>query len=280
MTHENLDHLTTCLVLSGNLNKFMAEIDRRPELERELIPSWESNVRRLAKEELPFNFEPLNIYPEFSKKLKTEFSISNDQAFELVNILERLAIGYLSYFQTKTLRPIIKQFHVECLDINERLGVLADEIEEKMEVYETLLSVLSCEKLNGGEYTDALKSVINARNKLKLLPDSIGHSALAKGSEFNKAARPTNWALLLWIEALYAYWINILGRTISNNNDGINGRKHLLEFLLFCIEPLHEAVEFETLDNTLRRVQRDIEKRGGLRSPDFKIGSSSPFGVL
>lgn len=279
MTYENFDQLTSCLVLRRNLNKFIEEINRRPDLEGELMKGWDNNVKRFVAENRSKDLQSLNIYPKFTKKLQNKFSLSHDQAFELTNLLEVFAIGYLGYFQSQTLRPIIKQFHLECINLNERLGLLTDEIEKKMDGYGVVLDVLSCEELNGDEYSEALKSLINAHKKLNSLPDSISKSPLAKGVEFNKAARSTNWALFMWVEPLYVYWVNILGRTINNSNDGINGRKPLLEFLLFCIEPLHEAVEYGTLNNMLRKVQRDIKKRGGLRSPDFKIGSSSPFGV-
>ena len=56
----------------------------------------------------------------------------------------------------------------------------------------------------------------------------------------------------------YAFWLSALDRTIYNSNDGINGRKHLLEFLSDSMEPLHEAIEFETLDNMLRKVQKEV----------------------
>ena len=55
-------------------------------------------------------------------------------------------------------------------------------------------------------------------------------------------------------------WEKDLGRTLENKNEGLNGRKHLLNFLEISIEPIHEAIEFETLNNSLRKVQNSIPK--------------------
>ena len=108
------------------------------------------------------------------------------------------------------------------------------------------------------QYMQAFNSLMAASQKLTFLPDFISTSPFAKTAEFNKPARATDRALHTWIKTLYAFWLSALDRTIYNSNDGINGRKHLLEFLSDSMEPLHEAIEFETLDNMLRKVQKEV----------------------
>lgn len=279
MTNENYENLTNCPVLKAHIIKFMKMSDQLLDQEDTYTEEWFENIRLASLENRIEGFQSLKIYQKFSKKLQTDFSFSNGDAIELVNKLELLAIGYLGLTQSRVTAYFIKCFRLECLDLSKKLNELANELPQKIDIYEFFLSLLSYANLDVKEHTDAFNSLIKASEILKQLPDKISHSPFAKSLEFNKAAKVTNWALYIWVENLYAYWVNGLGRTIRNSNDGINGRKPLLEFLLFCIEPLHEAIEYDTLDNMLRKVQRDVKKRGGLSDPNFQLGSSSPFGV-
>lgn len=280
MTDRNFNKLAECKVFNDNKNAYQEKIENYPALERGLENGWSKCIEAFISEKPDLECMHLNIYSGFSEKLQNRFSLTRDEALELEKNLENFALSYLSFYKFKNLRPMIKQLHSECSEINKYLDPLVDQLEEHSDSYREVLNVLSYEGLNADEYIDAFNLLVKARNKLKSLPDSIAQSPLAIGSDFKKAARSTNWALFIWVEILYAYWVNVLCRTISNSNDGINGRKPLLEFLLFCIEPLHESVEYDTLDNMLRKVQRETQKRGGLSDSDFRVGTSSPLGVV
>ena len=50
----------------------------------------------------------------------------------------------------------------------------------------------------------------------------------------------------------------MLGRTLEQKNDGINGRKQFLEFLLECLKPIHPTladgpIVDGTVDNALKK---------------------------
>lgn len=62
-----------------------------------------------------------------------------------------------------------------------------------------------------------------------------------------------------FIKLLWELWHDLLGRTIVQKYDGINGRKQFLEFLIDCLEPIHPSLEHGTVDNALKKFQKSLK---------------------
>ena len=67
-----------------------------------------------------------------------------------------------------------------------------------------------------------------------------------------------------FIKHMWMIWHEILGRTIEQKYDGINGRKQFLEFLVDFLEPIHPTlIEGQlidgTVDNALKKFQKNLK---------------------
>lgn len=266
-----------CQVLQKNLQKLQEELSRNPELINNFHKGWAHSVKVGISERYDKKISRLNIYSEHTTHIKNVLLLSDDQTDIIVPVLETLAVSYLGLTHVKTLRPIIKDLHSKFVEMSKLIDESLTGVEDNLEDIEFYIGVFSSDTQKTDEYIQSFKSLITARDQIKTLPKFIGQSEFARASEFDKAARSTNLALYTWVKAIFAVWLNILGRTIVNSNDGKNGRKHLLEFLEISIAPLHQEIEYETLDNMLRKIQNEIKRDGELSLPNFKLGSSSPI---
>ena len=265
-----------CPVLQNNLKKFFEEVAKHQDIVFNTTKSWDTNIRRGLANRYDLKIGSLQIYSGRSKTLQESDSSTEIQSFEVSDMLEQLAVSYLGLTHYKSLRPHVKELHTKFVELDNAIGATIDPLEDQLNAIEGHLNIFLSEPQEKDEYMKAFKALVTAREKLKSLPESISSSPLAQATEFNKQARSTDFALYIWVKAIYAIWINKLGRTISNSNDGINGRKHLLEYLVNLMEPLHQAIEYETLDNMLRKIQNEVKRDGELSMPDFKFGRSSP----
>ena len=266
-----------CLILQENLNKFSDIIANNPDLLSKASQSWSIGIQTRIKEEYSLKLSNLDLYSNLASQYQRKFSFSEDEIIIVISALERLAISYLGLSQFKTTRLAIKNLHEKYTSLVRHITETSEEIEENLDAIETQLKIFSSDLKKPSEYMQAFNSLIAASHKLGSLPHFISESPFAKTAEFNKSARATDLALHTWVKSLYAFWSSALGRTIHNSNDGINGRKYLLEFLSDAMAPLHEAIEFETLNNMLRKVQKEVKRDGGLSPLNFNLGSSSPI---
>lgn len=269
-----------CHVLQRNCTKLVDELHWPPEFVSAMSGGEFGKAGKIIDEEFALNCKFLNLYANQANQMKSKFGLTTEEVEETILLLEGLAVSYVGTYNINFMRPVIKTLHSNFITLDNKLGEMIDGLEESLGNFEIVLSMISGEPETTKNYRSSFDKLVASRNELRTLPEFIRQSPLAKVTEFDKAAKPTNWSLHLWTEAIYAIWSGLLGRTIINSNDGLNGRKHLLDFMEFCIRPVHEAVEFETLDNMLRKVQNDVKKRGGLSAANFKLGSSSPFGGM
>ena len=269
-----------CQVLEANCKILSEKLERQPNLFRDFLNSDMKALKANLTDGFDEDDDFLDLYSNESNKLKNLFRLSDTEIVEIMPIMEGIAFSYAGTCQTQFLRPMIKQIHSKFIQLNDELAAVTEFLEDDLGGTGLMIKMLAADPSPSEEYVQALQTLIASKEKLQSFPEFITESPLAKITEFNKAARSTNWGLQLWTETLYTLWVGILGRTVANSNDGVNGRKHLLDFLYFCMQPLHEAVEYVTLDNSLRKVQNDVTRRGGLSTPDFKVGGSSPYGAL
>lgn len=87
------------------------------------------------------------------------------------------------------------------------------------------------------------------------LRQDFKNSALMQNAKAGKREPVGNLGLQQWVETIYSIWTDYLKRSTENKRDGINGRKYLLEFMSDCMAYLNPEIEYNTLDNMLRKVQ-------------------------
>lgn len=269
-----------CPVLKSNCIKLIADLDWSPAIIAAISAGEHGKASKIISDEFDSDSKFLNLYEKHATQMKSKFKLTTEEVDETVSLLEGLALSYVGMFNINFMRPVMKELHANFVALDNKLGKMIDGLEESLEDFENVLNMISGDRVTTKKYKSAFEKLVASRNELKSLPEFVRQAPFASVTEFDKAAKPTNWPLYLWTEAVYSIWSGILGRTIMNSNDGINGRKHLLEFMDFCIRPVHETVEFESLDNMLRKVQNEIKKDGELSAACFKLGSSSPFGGM
>ena len=268
---------TNCSVLQVNLDKFSEVLTKHPELLASMSSGWSNAIKSSIAERGNREIKPLEIYTNISDQLKKVSQLSDNQVTGTIPILESLAVSYLGISHFTYLKPHIKNLHAKFEIFNAKIETILDELEIEKEEFELLIGVFSTNPKATSQYAEAYSSLIHSHQKLKSVPDFIRKSPLARAADFKKSSRTTDKALFVWVSSIYGLWITELNRTISNNNDGKNGRKHLLEFLALCMEPLHEAIEYETLDNMLRKVQNDFNRNGELSAFNLIGVKSSPI---
>lgn len=272
----NYDKLD-CSVLTANCKRLACEFEEKPDFMRALLTG---NPEK-AIETLNHLYAPdatfLDIYKPLTKEMGHTFGFSKSKIKDVLPFLESLAVFYIGAVTAPAIRPMMSDLHSGFVELIGKLKKITDEIHGNLDNFQLLMNVFTFEVDQTENYRSAFEGLLLESEKLETLPDFFKNSVMAKIVEFDKAARSTNWALQFWTENMLLLWVGLLDREIKNLNDGKNGRKHLLDFIEFCMRPIHEAVEFETLDNMLRKVQKDVKKRAELSPSNFKVGGSSPF---
>ncbi len=109
-------------------------------------------------------------------------------------------------------------------------------------------------------YDAIIKECLERLTKMKALRTDFKNTPLVTELSFTKQYSVKNPGLQKWMENMLYLWTKILGRSLENKADGINGRKQLLEFAMDCMELVHPALEYHTLDNMLRKIQNAQSK--------------------
>ena len=222
----------------------------------------------------------LGLYQQSKPTLRQKFGIPVELVEDVVECLEAHAVGYVSHRQSDVMRGPIKSIHETIVSFVDDLSSLSSLISDDQSDFTAFLSMASGDKDASIAYSNALSSIKQAERVLRGMPEFLLNSGFAKSLEIGKRSPRGNPALQYWVERVYSLWVQHLERKIDNSNDGFNGRIHLLDLLEFALRPLHPAVEFNTIDNMLRKVQRDVKNRGGFSHPKFSLGASSPFRAI
>ena len=269
----------TCPILRTNYEKLSRSEYYKQYAEIVFLPNFVEKFQKLVSDERILSSIILDCYSHTSEDLQDTFKIAPKQYAELIEFLEILAVGYIALSTQGSIRESIGQVLDLTSQLVEKLNEATLGWSENLDQYETLFLTISSDDEKSKHYSEVIQSLVEAKDKLQSLPDFIKNSQSAKMVEYGKRAQPSNSGLQIWVENVYLIWVGILGRTIENKNDGLNGRKHLLNFMEALMLPVHEALEFSTLDNMLRKVQEDVKARGGFNHPNFVVGASSPLGV-
>jgi len=202
----------------------------------------------------------LDLYGNKIPELRKQFSLDDSDLNLLIDNLERMALGYIAEFQTIIRRKSISEMIAQITDFLQGLETSLKFVERDTQVYKALFGSFTGDNKQSAIYAESFQSLLDANETLKSLPDFIRDSETAKAMKLGIRAPIGNPALQRWTTGFYLIWTEQLDRTIENSNDGLNGRIHLLSFMEACIQPIHPALESETLNNMLRKVQQSAAK--------------------
>ena len=99
---------------------------------------------------------------------------------------------------------------------------------------------------------------------IKCLKRKLRSSAIGMIAKLDDHRPMGNPGLHEFVKLIWTFWHDLLGRSIVQKYDGINGRKQFLEFLVDCLEPVHPTlVEGHVIDgpvdNALKKLQRNLK---------------------
>lgn len=247
----------SCPVLKQNVENFSKQVILRPELPNSLRTG---NTQDLISLVSPY-FEDqygFNLYKNRSHEISKELKIQSNELSKVIERLESLAFFYIAGFQSFLQRKDLLDMLAKISDFAENLEKCLSGVDRDNEVTSQVLTSLTFDKAQSDIYANAFNKLFDANETIKTLPDFIKNSPVMRTLQVGKRS-PLGYPILhQWTKSMLEFWEKDLGRTLENKNDGLNGRKHLLNFLEICIEPLHEAIEFDTLNNSLRKVQNSI----------------------
>lgn len=204
----------------------------------------------------------LNLYDSIIGDIRTEFSLNDKIIEDVTELLEWSAITYVASYQTVMRKASLNEMLMQMTDFVADLEKCLKPVERNTRYYKAILTNLSGDETQAAVYEQSFNALLDANKTLQSLPDFVRQSKVMEAVEIGKQAPVGNPSLERWVKTMYDVWTIMLGRTIENKHDGINGRKYLLNFMEVCMRPIHEGIEANTLDNMLRKVQGHIKTLG------------------
>ena len=98
-------------------------------------------------------------------------------------------------------------------------------------------------------------------DEIKTLKEKFRASTLGKHARLDDHRPIGNPGLHAFIKLIWVFWHDMIGRTLEQKFDGINGRKQFLGFLVDCLKPIHPTLVDGHMidgpvDNALKKFQR------------------------
>jgi len=236
-----------CPVLANNLRDLQAQ------------EIFDIDINSLNQEAFKRKLESislLGIYDDIYQKLFSDHNIPENQYIEGRDIIEQAAIAYMGMSRTQ----IVREMLVNTETILNQIEAVSVKLADLIDAYSADLDIVS--KLTNWDagsnqhIGELLKFISSDLTNISSIKKKLRDTDIAQLSEMGKQSPKSNMAIIHWAHMMYIFWTRELKRTLVNLNDGINGRKHLLNFMIDCMLPLHEAIEANTIDNSLRKVQK------------------------
>jgi len=101
-------------------------------------------------------------------------------------------------------------------------------------------------------------------DEIATLKDKMRSSTIGKLAKLDDHRPMRNLGLHEFIRQMWNFWHDVLGRTVVQKYDGINGRKQFLEFIVECLEPVHPTLIEGPMvdgpvDNALKKFQKNLK---------------------
>ena len=249
----------------------MKKVDQCPKLKANIERLRDSfnlpDIEILREEPRPDNLDAiigetfsLGIYLDNFDQIASEYKIPQHKFFAVKKHLELAAIVYVGLAQKKRFHKELKGIIDHLKKIESKAKALERLLEPGREDWKflyTSIALLGDDPIN---IDDILDSSLTSLSALKNLRKQFQGFEIVKSMEYGKQATLGNPGLEQWVHLLVKIWLDVLERTTINPNDGINGRIHLYHFMCDCMEPVHESLEYSTIDHMLRKVQRSLRQ--------------------
>lgn len=207
-------------------------------------------------------FQSLNIYTNEISRIIDKHKIPESLVESLIEFLEIASLAYIGIAHMGQMRVYLSRVTDFTKRLTQKVEALEKLLTDDREAISAVMAIARFGEKTERDYDDIVDETLANLKKLSFIHSDFQNSKLAETIKLNSKSPIGNPGLLRWTNIIYLIWTENLKRTIENKNDGINGRKYLLEFMFDCMQPIHPALEYETLDNMLRKVQRSKKRKG------------------
>ncbi|MEP6342088.1 MAG: hypothetical protein ABJ275_02135 [Maricaulaceae bacterium] len=257
MSQKKNNILVTCDVLRENLQNLLSgqehEVDNTSIVG--MINAANATIRNPNK---------VALYSTAVNGIYERFKIPQNEQANLKVVLETASQFYL-YLSLKPYAPQAYEKYITQLNQIIRTAVkLRNQINSAGLDFADFLELVNyTETKDEGEPSahDFLYDLVEKLRVIAAIKYKFNDTVFAKEIGYGVKGRPKHEAILLWVSALYNFWIQNLNRSMKRDKTGIGGRKKFLVFLDQCIEPLHpELMSYnsDALDTALKQVQKNI----------------------
>lgn len=202
----------------------------------------------------------LNIFSETAKALFENYSIPDDLFIQVESHLEMAAVTYIVTARRKTTHIAIERALLHLEKVEKSARHLEQLLKPNRDSWNLVFQGFGALDEVLPDVDKLLDASLDNLLELKMLKSKFKAFKSLEAFEYGKKAPLGNPGLKEWSQLMLYLWANILRRTITNPNDGINGRKYLFHFMCDCMELIHPELEYDTIDNALRKVIKKFRK--------------------
>ena len=260
MKMDDIKIEVSCETLFENLQLFKQDTD---------IGLDELNIEHMLRlaNGLEKTLHSINIHSGSLPSIVEDFSISDETTPELEGLLKSASCTYLLLFSNNHSHRIFEKYMKRVDEISKVAKKLRDILNDGGNDFAHFLELINHYEEKPEDEPTAHKFLYDTVNMLNVLINirtKLPHTNAGKSVLRKTRGRPKNQALNIWVYTLYQFWVNVLGRSMKRDPQGLGGRKKFLKFLDRCIEPLHpEMMSYnsDALDTALKELQKKL-KRG------------------
>ena len=251
MSKASREDLLKCPVLTENRRKLTANSVGFD------VKNYDLTVTGM--DNLPEELLALKLYENHFDKIATKYALPDSTHGLTKNYLELAAMMYVGLCAKKEFQGQIGII-AEHLKKVEKVAVQLEQLlEPGRDTWRDIYKIYPAIDKAEVDIDDLLNTSLANLKQLKELRAQFLEYKMTKMAEYGKKAPLGNAGLEIWVKVLLGAWWDVLKRTLDNQNDGINGRSHLVHFMCDCMEVVHPALEYDTIDNMLRKVQNGLK---------------------
>ena len=238
------------LLLGGEANNTEFDFDK--------LKERAANIDDSKREFLVEKLNDFDVYGSDFENLSSRYSFPSVFENEFRLYLNHAAYQYLT-LSSQGLKRELPAFE----DKLEKLTMAAERFEYFVNSFDECGDEFN-QFFDGYAFKQTLSDTKANLEDIKNLKTKLRSSTIGKIAKLDDHRPMGNLGLHEFVKLMWTFWHDLLGRSIVQKYDGINGRKQFLEFLVDCLEPVHPTlVEGHVIDgpvdNALKKFQRNLK---------------------
>ena len=217
------------------------------------------NIDKIKQDYLFKKFERFDVYESAYENLSIEYDFPSALNDDCKMYLNYAAYIYLVGSSKVWMKRSFPAFEEKL----EKLIKAADRFEYSLKLFDDCDAEYD-QLFDGYGFKQKLNETKANLDEIKTLKEKFRASTLGKHARLDDHRPIGNPGLHAFIKLIWIFWHDMIGRTIEQKFDGINGRKQFLEFLVDCLKPIHPTLVDGHMidgpvDNALKKFQKNLK---------------------